>query len=337
MVLLVVFPDIEPGLIVQLPDGNPLNTTLPVGTAHVGCVIVPTTGAVGVAGCVLMTTFPDAGDVHPEEFVTVKLYVLAAKPDIVVLVVDPAIAPGLIVQLPEGKLLKTTLPVASTQVGCVIVPTTGAVGVAGCVLITTFADAGEIHPAAFVTVKLYVFADKPDIVVLEPDPATPPGFIVQLPEGRPLNTTLPVAKPHVGCVIDPTTGAVGKALTVTETDPGTVLTPSKTDTLYVILEVGFAVGFARVDEKPAGVEVQVYVNEPEPPVTPAFNWTLLPAHTVLGVAVGFTVGGALRTALTRLDVVCEACTVISVAIPPTYAFTLVTYPFARRKLQVRFG
>jgi len=35
------------------------------------------------------------------------------------------------VQLPEGKLLNTTLPVASAQVGCVMVPTTGAAGVTG--------------------------------------------------------------------------------------------------------------------------------------------------------------------------------------------------------------
>ena len=59
-------------------------------------------------------------------------------------------------------------------------------------------DAGEVHPAALVTVKLYVFAPKPDIVVLEPDPTIPPGLIVQLPEGKPLNTTLPVANPQVG-------------------------------------------------------------------------------------------------------------------------------------------
>jgi hypothetical protein len=30
--------------------GNPLNTTLPVPTEHVGWVIAPATGAVGVAG-----------------------------------------------------------------------------------------------------------------------------------------------------------------------------------------------------------------------------------------------------------------------------------------------
>ena len=31
-------------------DGNPLKTTLPVDTAHVGWVITPTTGAEGIAG-----------------------------------------------------------------------------------------------------------------------------------------------------------------------------------------------------------------------------------------------------------------------------------------------
>jgi hypothetical protein len=78
--------------------------------------------------------------------------VFAVKPDIVVLVDDPAIPPGLIVQLPEGNPLNTTLPVVSAQVGCVIVPMTGAAGVEGCALMTTLPDAGEVHPAALVTV-----------------------------------------------------------------------------------------------------------------------------------------------------------------------------------------
>ena len=49
----------------------------------------------------------------------------------VVLVVDPAMAPGLMVQVPAGKPLIITLPVGKAQVGCVMVPTIGAVGVAG--------------------------------------------------------------------------------------------------------------------------------------------------------------------------------------------------------------
>ena len=71
IVVLVVDPAIPPGLMVQLPDGNPLNATLPVDDAQVGCVMVPTTGAVGVAGWAFMVTFPDEGEVHPEAFETV--------------------------------------------------------------------------------------------------------------------------------------------------------------------------------------------------------------------------------------------------------------------------
>ena len=75
-----------------------------------------------------------------------------ARPERVVINVDPAIDPGLRVQLPAGNPLNSTLPVATAQVGCVIAPTTGAAGVTGCTLITILADAMEVHPAALVTV-----------------------------------------------------------------------------------------------------------------------------------------------------------------------------------------
>ena len=71
IVVLVVEPVIDPGFIVQLPAGKPDNITLPVAVAHVGCVIVPTVGAVGVAGWALITTLPDAADVQFTELVTV--------------------------------------------------------------------------------------------------------------------------------------------------------------------------------------------------------------------------------------------------------------------------
>ena len=93
-------------------------------------------GADGVAGCALNTTLPDAGEIHPTAFVTVKLYVVpAVNPEIVVEAVLPVIFPGLMVQFPDGKPFKTTLPVATVQVGCVRVPTVGAVGIA-LILIT---------------------------------------------------------------------------------------------------------------------------------------------------------------------------------------------------------
>jgi hypothetical protein len=57
---------------VQLPvAGNPFNTTLPVATAQVGWVIVPTVGAVGDDGWAVITTLAEAGEIQPEELVTV--------------------------------------------------------------------------------------------------------------------------------------------------------------------------------------------------------------------------------------------------------------------------
>ena len=53
--------------------GNPDKTTLPVASAQVGWVMVPTMGAVGVEAWVLMTTLADAGEIHPEALVTVKV------------------------------------------------------------------------------------------------------------------------------------------------------------------------------------------------------------------------------------------------------------------------
>jgi hypothetical protein len=162
MVVLVPIPlvVVPPGFLVkvQVPEeGNPLNTTLPVARAQVGCVNVPTMGAVGVNGCALMTTLADATEIHPKTFVTVKEYVPASSPDINIIVPVPVVVvpPGFLVkvQVPvAGKPFKTTLPVARAQVGCVIVPTTGAVGVDSCALMTTLADAKEVHPDALVTV-----------------------------------------------------------------------------------------------------------------------------------------------------------------------------------------
>ena len=72
IVVVTPVPDIAPGLIVQVPiAGKPFKITLPVANAHVGCVITPTTGVVGVTGCALITMFADNTDVHPTALVTV--------------------------------------------------------------------------------------------------------------------------------------------------------------------------------------------------------------------------------------------------------------------------
>lgn len=93
-----------------------------------------------------------AKDVHPAAFVTVKLYVPAVKPVSVTSEPVPEIAPGLMVQVPVGRPLISTLPLDDEQLGCVIKPMTGVEGVTGCILITTSADISEVHPAAFVTI-----------------------------------------------------------------------------------------------------------------------------------------------------------------------------------------
>ena len=115
--MLIVFPDIDPGLRVQFPAGKPLNITLPVETVQVGCVIELTVGAGGVTGCASIITFADAAEVHPEALVTVNVFVPDVIPVKVLLTPVPEIAPGFMVQFPKGKPLNTTLPVAIAQVG----------------------------------------------------------------------------------------------------------------------------------------------------------------------------------------------------------------------------
>ena len=118
-----------------------------------------------------------------------------------------------IVHEPAGRLLSTTEPVALVQVGCVIAPTVGLAGVTGCVLITTVATETEEQPAAFLILKVYVPAANPLIVVVAvlPVVTTLPGLRVnvQLPDGRPVRVTEPVATEQVGCAIVPTVTVAG--------------------------------------------------------------------------------------------------------------------------------
>jgi hypothetical protein len=106
-----------------------------------------------------ITTLPEGVEAHPALFVTVKVKVPGASPDIVTVAPVPLVfmPPGFLVtiQVPlSGKPLNTTLPVAVVQVGWVMAPTKGAAGVAGEGLITTLAEAADTQPAALVTVKL---------------------------------------------------------------------------------------------------------------------------------------------------------------------------------------
>ena len=141
----------------MLDGGRPFSTTLPAATLHVGWVIVPAVGAVGVAGWALITTLPDDDETHPDALITVYVLVPEESPDRIVLAPVPVLVtpPGVRINVhvpDDGKLFNTTLPVAIVHVGCVMVPTVGAGGVGGWVVITTLADDDEIHPDALVTV-----------------------------------------------------------------------------------------------------------------------------------------------------------------------------------------
>ena len=129
--MLLAFPDIAPGLIIQFLGGRPVNKIVPVATLQAGCITVLAIGVDGIAGCGSIIALTDGNDVHPAAFVTVKVYAPETRPEIVVLVVLPVIAPGLSVQFPVGKLFKITLPVATMQVGNVTNPGIGARGVNG--------------------------------------------------------------------------------------------------------------------------------------------------------------------------------------------------------------
>lgn len=115
--------------------------------------------------------------------------------------VDP---PGLTVRVhvpEEGRPVNSMLPVDVEQVGCVILPITGAGDDAGGSFTTAFADDGEVHPCD-VTVKVYVPGERFVKVVVVPDPlrVSLPGEILslQLPDGNPLKAMLPVCVWHVG-------------------------------------------------------------------------------------------------------------------------------------------
>lgn len=200
-------------------EGNPLSTTLPVATVQVGTVIVPIWGAVGIAGWGEITRLPEEGDTHPNEFVTVKVYVPGLRFETVVLVPEPVVVvpPGdrVRVHVPEaGRLFITALPVAIIHVGCVTVPITGADGEGIIGFITTEPEEGEVHPEELVTVNVKVPEGIPEITDDVPVPVVviPPGDLVtvQVPlEGSPVNSTEPVVTPQAGWVIVPVPGAVG--------------------------------------------------------------------------------------------------------------------------------
>ncbi len=105
----------------------------------------------------IVTAVAVGNDEHSSLLLTINVYVPAASPVNVVVVpvplfTDPPVAVTIHVPV-AGSPVNTTLPVATVQVGCVIVPTEGAPGVEGCALIVTDVAALK-QPAALLTVRL---------------------------------------------------------------------------------------------------------------------------------------------------------------------------------------
>ena len=124
--------------------GSPLTSTLPVVIIHVGCVMIPMTGAEGLAftvnGRVLLQ--PSAVLVY------VKVTEPAATPVTTPTLVTVATALLLLAHVPD--VFGVTLAVKPTQTKAAP-PVTGFVGIG---LTTTFADEGEVHELLLVTVKV---------------------------------------------------------------------------------------------------------------------------------------------------------------------------------------
>ena len=110
-------------------------------------------------GCGLMRTLAETAEVQPALVVTVKLYEPGLRPwtvvDVPVAVMMTLPGKRVSVQLPwAGSPLMITLPVGSSQVGWVMTPGIGGVGVGGCELMITVDDGAEVHPSALATVKV---------------------------------------------------------------------------------------------------------------------------------------------------------------------------------------
>jgi len=129
---------------------------VPVGTAHVGCVVLETVGTAGALGTALMVTAAAAGveQVLSAMLRTRKLYVPENSPAKVALAwyVEPL---SMLYSTPLC-VVKTMVPVGTAHVGCVADETVGVAGAPGTAFIVTVAAAGveQVLSAMLRTLKL---------------------------------------------------------------------------------------------------------------------------------------------------------------------------------------
>ena len=117
--------------------------TVPVGTAHVGCVVVLAVGAEGVAGTALTETFV-AEDTQVLSVVLLVVKAWDTPGDNPAKVVDAWKGPPSTLYskpAPSGAVI-VTVPVGTAHVGCVVVNAVGAAGGVGTAFIVTVLAAG---------------------------------------------------------------------------------------------------------------------------------------------------------------------------------------------------
>ena len=138
---------LDPGVLVIVHDpeaGSPVRATVPVVVVHVGCVMVPTTGAEGLAftvnGRVLLQ--PSAVLVYVN--VTAPAAIAFTTPAFVTVAIEEL----LLSQVPCVDGVTFAVPPIHTVTEP---PKTGAPGIG---LMATFAEDGEVHELLLVTVKV---------------------------------------------------------------------------------------------------------------------------------------------------------------------------------------
>jgi hypothetical protein len=173
-----VFP-VGDSVRVHIPDeGRLFKVTLP-GVLQVALFMVPIDGAVAGVGAVLITTFADGPEVQlPAE--TVNVYVPVANPEIVLVAPVPVIVPPgvcVIVHVPAGSPVRSTLPVDKAQVGCVIVPTTG-----GAIVLTDMKSGVALLVPQVVVPATDRFPDvAPAVKVIVIELVVPPAIVPPVP------------------------------------------------------------------------------------------------------------------------------------------------------------
>jgi len=119
---------------------------LPEEVLHVGWVIDNISGDGGVTGWLFIVTLADDAEVHPWEFVTLKVYDPGGTPETEAVVPDPEVVtpPGVrvTVHVPEeGRSRRLTVPPGVVQSGWITELITGAWGRLLIIIVTVVVKA----------------------------------------------------------------------------------------------------------------------------------------------------------------------------------------------------